>query len=153
MNHFAAYLLLFLLILDGEAIFMSKSRIITTKYGALQGSILSLPGSLDPVEVYLGVPYATPPLRELRYVPPVTPPPWKNVRQASRLGAVCPQNYPDISNVTEALKTMSKQRLATISNLIKYLRNQSEDCLYLNIYSPYQSKFSPLHFTFHRYTR
>lgn len=36
---------------------------------------------------------------------------------------------------------MPKGRLEYLRRLLPYLQNQSEDCLYLNIYVPIQGKF------------
>ncbi|XP_023242067.1 neuroligin-4, X-linked-like isoform X1 [Centruroides sculpturatus] len=113
------------------------SRVVPTKYGDLRGYTISLPHkSLQPIDVFLGVPYASAPVGSLRFMPPVTPPHWKGVRTADRFSPVCPQRYPDVSNETEALKRMPAGRLEYLKRLIPYLRNQSEDCLYLNIYAP-----------------
>ncbi|XP_025017794.1 cell wall integrity and stress response component 1, partial [Tetranychus urticae] len=53
--------------------------------------------SMTPVEVFLGVPYATPPIGSLRFMPPVTPTHWRGVKLSNRLGPVCPQKLPDIT--------------------------------------------------------
>lgn len=53
---------------------------------------------------------------------------------------MCPQRLPDISNETAALERMPKGRLDYLKRLLPYLRNQSEDCLYLNVYAPIQGK-------------
>ncbi|GFS34387.1 neuroligin 4-like [Trichonephila inaurata madagascariensis] len=118
-----------------------RTKVISTKYGELRGFIATLPNrQLQPVEVYLGVPYASPPISALRFMPPVTPAHWKGTRNADRFGPVCPQKPPDITNETEALKTMTVGRLEYLKKLYPFLRNQSEDCLYLNIYAPLRSK-------------
>lgn len=43
---------------------------------------------------------------------------------------------PDIRNESAALKEMPRGYLEYLKKVEPYLRNQSEDCLYLNIYSP-----------------
>lgn len=68
------------------------------------------------VRVYRGIPYATPPVGELRWRAPVAHPPWKEVRDATEFGTPCWQSY--------------------ITGL--YSRGpvpRSEDCLYLNVWT------------------
>lgn len=50
--------------------FKISSRIVQTKYGKLQGFVLAMDEHryLSPLEVFLGVPYATPPVGSNRYV-------------------------------------------------------------------------------------
>lgn len=109
-----------------------STRIVHTKYGPLQGIIVQ---NLQ-VEAFLGVPYATPPLESLRFMPPVVPSLWTNIRMADAFSPVCPQKLPDISNRTEALLQIPRGRLVYLEKLLPLLANQSEDCLYLNIYVP-----------------
>ncbi|KAJ8958955.1 hypothetical protein NQ318_019726 [Aromia moschata] len=70
------------------------------------------------------------------YMPPVTPSLWRNTRLADRFGAVCPQRPPDIGNRSEALLEFPRGRLLYLEKLLPLLANQSEDCLYLNLYVP-----------------
>uniref|UniRef100_A0A182KF05 COesterase domain-containing protein n=1 Tax=Anopheles christyi TaxID=43041 RepID=A0A182KF05_9DIPT len=117
----------------------TSSRIVHTKYGAVSGTIEHLDGRhLDPVEAFRGIPYASPPLGNLRFMPPVTGALWSGVKKADRFSPVCPQRLPDIYNETAALERMPRGRLEYLRRLLPYLRNQSEDCLYLNIYVPTQ---------------
>ncbi|OQR69298.1 neuroligin-4 [Tropilaelaps mercedesae] len=117
-----------------------SSRTVTTRYGALKGNIVTLEqasrAGLQPVEVFLGVPYASPPTNNMRFMPPGTPTQWKGIRMADRFAPVCPQRPPDIRNETEALKKLPRGRLEYLRRLLPFLHKQSEDCLYLNIYSP-----------------
>ncbi|KAB0797452.1 hypothetical protein PPYR_08446 [Photinus pyralis] len=110
-----------------------STRVVRTKYGSLRGIIVH---SHPPVEAFLGVPYATPPVGSLRYMPPVTPSLWKTTRLADRFSSVCPQRPPDIGNRTEALLEFPRGRLLFLEKLLPLLANQSEDCLYLNLYVP-----------------
>lgn len=118
-----------------------SSRIVETKTGAIRGIILELNSRhLEPVEAFKGVPYAAPPVGDLRYRPPAPPLVWSGTRLADTFGAVCPQRYPDISNRSAALLTMPRGRYHHLKRLIPLLANQSEDCLFLNLYVPGSGK-------------
>lgn len=101
---------------------------------------------LTPVEAFLGVPYASPPLGSLRFMPPVTPNFWKGVRMANSLAPSCPQKLP------KSLHNLSKGREEYLKRLKPFIDNQSEDCLYLNLYTPFNrgkySKYCVPFFTF-----
>lgn len=109
-----------------------STRVVHTKYGPIRGVFMM---NLQ-VEAFLGIPYATPPLESLRYMPPVTPSLWKDIKFADSFSPVCPQKLPDVSNRTEALLRIPRGRLIYLEKLLPLLSNQSEDCLYLNVYVP-----------------
>ncbi|XP_046466830.1 neuroligin 5 [Neodiprion pinetum] len=113
------------------------SRIVETKSGQIRG-ILQEPNGrhLDPVEVFRGIPYAAPPVEKLRFRSPRPPLTWAGVKLADTFGLVCPQNYPDVTNRTIALGTMPRGRFLQLKRLLPLLGNQSEDCLFLNLYIP-----------------
>lgn len=88
-----------------------------TSSGALKGLKKTAFGR--PVDVFYGVPYAQPPLGKLRFQRPVPVDPWKGVRNATQPPFPCKQ--PDFF----------VSRNFTISN-----QNSTEDCLYLNVWTP-----------------
>lgn len=110
-----------------------KHPIVSTGYGKLRGIRRELNNEiLAPVEQYLGVPYATAPIGERRFQPPEAPGSWQEIRNATQFAPVCPQNVhgvlPEI--MLPVWFTDNLDAAAT------YVQNQSEDCLYLNIYVP-----------------
>ncbi len=82
-----------------------------------------LSGSSDKsgVTAYLGVPFAKPPVGELRWRPPQPPVSWDGVRKADRFGASCIQP-PVRSFLPWTEEFMSQNEV-------------SEDCLFLNIWT------------------
>ena len=55
--------------------------------GKLQGVI---EGNM---QVFKGIPYAAPPIGELRWRPPQAAKAWAGIRDASQFGSACPQPY------------------------------------------------------------
>ncbi|XP_053230403.1 neuroligin-3 isoform X10 [Podarcis raffonei] len=109
------------------------SPTVNTHYGKLRGVRVPLPSEiLGPVDQYLGVPYAAPPIGEKRFMPPEPPPSWSGIRNATHFSPVCPQNIhtavPEI--MLPIWFTSNLDIVAT------YIQDPNEDCLYLNIYIP-----------------
>lgn len=110
-----------------------KYPIVSTGYGKIRGIKKDLNNEiLGPVEQFLGVPYATAPIGERRFQPPEAPGSWQEIKNATQFAPVCPQNVhgvlPEI--MLPVWFTDNLDAAAT------YVQNQSEDCLYLNIYVP-----------------
>ncbi|CAG7726684.1 unnamed protein product [Allacma fusca] len=120
-------------------------RVVTTKLGLVRG-FLFLPKNYEGVEVFLGIPYASAPVNTLRFMPPVEGSPWPGTKMTEYPAPVCPQVHPDIFNETEALKTMPRGRLNILKRLLPQIHNQSEDCLYLNVYCPLSGESQFIHF-------
>lgn len=54
-----------------------------TRLGWIQGKQVTVLGSPVPVNVFLGVPFAAPPLGPLRFTNPQPASPWDNLREAT----------------------------------------------------------------------
>ncbi|XP_053513538.1 neuroligin-1 isoform X1 [Artibeus jamaicensis] len=108
--------------------------LVTTNFGKIRGIKKELNNEiLGPVIQFLGVPYAAPPTGEHRFQPPEPPTPWSDVRNATQFAPVCPQNIIDGRLPEVMLPVWFTNNLDVVSS---YVQDQSEDCLYLNIYVP-----------------
>ena len=92
----------------------STALAVTTALGKLVGE------RQDGVQRFLGVPYATPPVGDLRWRAPQPLAPWDGPREARRFGPVCPQ--PPATGPTYVSPDRSERH--------------DEDCLYLNLWAP-----------------
>lgn len=70
----------------------------------------------------------------------MTPSSWKATRLADRYAPVCPQRVPMPVDGDAALLDVPRERLAQLRRFRPLLTNQSEDCLYLNLYVPRTGK-------------
>ncbi|XP_013010430.1 cocaine esterase isoform X2 [Cavia porcellus] len=113
-----------LLIFHGQAQ-DSASPIRTTHVGQVRGSLIHVKGTNLRVHTFLGIPFAKPPVGTLRFAPPEDPEPWNGVRNAISYPSMCLQDITAMN--TQALKLL---------NLTMPPIPVSEDCLYLNIYTP-----------------
>lgn len=64
--------------------------IVPTAFGPVRGRLLT-PSPVTPVRLYAGIPYAAPPVGELRWRPPQPPAPWTEPLQATAFGPDMPQ--------------------------------------------------------------
>ena len=102
---------------------------VETTHGALHG--IASPFNPD-ITVYRGVPYAAPPVDELRWQPPQPPIPWHQPRIADRFAASCYQ-----------------QRHVSSFVWRREDFEVSEDCLYLNVWTPREGADLPVMVWFH----
>ncbi|XP_060005219.1 neuroligin-1 isoform X5 [Lagenorhynchus albirostris] len=108
--------------------------LVTTNFGKIRGIKKELNNEiLGPVIQFLGIPYAAPPTGEHRFQPPEPPSPWSDIRNATQFAPVCPQNIIDGRLPEVMLPVWFTNNLDVVSS---YVQDQSEDCLYLNIYVP-----------------
>ena len=82
--------------------------------GLLQGAVE------HNMQVFKGIPYAAPPVGDLRWRPPQPAKPWAGTRDASQFGPSCPQPY--VKNLSTGLNLPG-----------------DENCLHLNVFAPLKS--------------
>lgn len=92
---------------------LSDPLTVRTAQGKVHGKTINE----GKVRAWLGLPFAAPPVGDLRWKAPQPPAPWKGKRDATAYGAHCAQNlvFPD---------------------MIFQDNGGSEDCLFLNVYAP-----------------
>ncbi|XP_058502116.1 cocaine esterase-like isoform X1 [Solea solea] len=99
---------------------------VHTKLGRLRGQYVSVKGKETGVHAYLGVPFAKPPVGPaLRLAAPQPVEGWEGVRDATKQPLMCIQNRAYVLELVKAL-----------GGFLKDIPDVSEDCLYLNIYTP-----------------
>ncbi|XP_061102945.1 fatty acyl-CoA hydrolase precursor, medium chain-like [Conger conger] len=108
-----------------------KGPLALLRSGSLRGKYVSVVGKEAVVEAYLGVPFAQPPVGPLRLAPPLPATPWEGERDATQQPAMCLQDLEMIAGFTKNISVQLD------------IPGISEDCLYLNIYTPAMSKACP----------
>uniref|UniRef100_A0A8C7X7J6 Carboxylesterase type B domain-containing protein n=1 Tax=Oryzias sinensis TaxID=183150 RepID=A0A8C7X7J6_9TELE len=108
--------------------------VVITSSGKIRGIKKELNNEiLGPVVQFLGVPYAAPPTGERRFQPPEPPLSWSDIRNATHFAPVCPQSIVEGRLPDVMLPVWFTNSIDLVST---YVQDQSEDCLYLNIYVP-----------------
>ncbi|CAI4228797.1 unnamed protein product [Auanema sp. JU1783] len=90
---------------------------LTINSGSIRGERLIIKG--EDYTVFKGIPYAMPPVGYLRFQLPKEPAKWRGVMNATQYSAMCVQRVND--QITEPER---------------HSAHFSEDCLYLNVFSP-----------------
>ncbi|XP_019934716.2 fatty acyl-CoA hydrolase precursor, medium chain [Paralichthys olivaceus] len=99
---------------------------VHTKLGSLRGEYVSVKGKEPGVHAFLGVPFAKPPTGPaLRLAAPQPVEGWEGTRDATKQPDLCVQN-----------KQMLLDLIAKVDIEMAHVPDMSEDCLYLNIYTP-----------------
>src|SRR5215467_727990 len=108
----------FVVLLAAVAAFAAISEPIRTENGLLSG----IAGAFPEVRVFQGIPFAAPPVGDLRWRPPQPAKHWDSVRAADKFSANCMQRQAGGG----AFPPYGGDRSAS---------EMSEDCLYLNVYT------------------
>ncbi len=97
------------------------SAIVETSYGKLEGV------EQDGLAVFRGIPFAKPPVGDLRFRAPERAERWEGVRDASRFGAACPQGP----------RAGAEQPASVFAGMFgQGDLDIDEDCLTLNVWTP-----------------
>ena len=67
-------------------LFFSHMKRVDTNYGTVEGEILN-----SGISVFRGIPYASPPVGNLRWRRPIPPKKWEGVRPAKKFSFIYPQ--------------------------------------------------------------
>jgi para-nitrobenzyl esterase len=98
----------------------TEQPIINTTLGQLQGTVE------DQVLVFRGIQYGRSTAEKGRFRPSEAPDPWQGVRQAVEFGPICPQSGALAGNALADARTIGPLPPLPLS----------EDCLYLNVWTP-----------------
>lgn len=119
---------------------LSATIIVETQYGKIIGKttqFLDENDGFQTVYSFLGVPFASPPVNELRFEPPQRPAAWKpQTYNATFFRNVCPQK--NLSYFEKSIRNVWPE--------FSWENDSNEDCLYLNIFTPGKKPSNASHF-------
>ncbi|XP_073461779.1 uncharacterized protein [Aquarana catesbeiana] len=98
--------------------------LVGTRYGKLHGKTVTVKETDRQVHAFYGVPFAKPPVGPLRFAASGPPESWNGVREATEPPPMCLQNTEGMEMLIDLIKAKLK------------LPPTSEDCLYLNVFTP-----------------
>lgn len=114
-GHFVLQLTIWFCLLSG--FFASEAPVVKIDSGLVAGQRIRVGGR--ELDAYLGIPYADPPIGDLRFRKPRPVTPWTGVYNASQKPKPCRQHS-----------------VPLVGSLSLNYSDSSEDCLYLNVWTP-----------------
>lgn len=107
-----------------------RTGVVTLADGDVRGVVIQN----GTVELYAGIPYAAPPVGELRWKEPQDPDPWEGVLEADHFAPMFSQpTHLPIYNSLSRILGYHDYRISLKDN---YIPPVSEDALYLNVWKP-----------------
>lgn len=107
-----------------------ETRLLEVKQGKLTGVY----NADETVEVYAGIPYAKPPVGDLRWQEPAEPENWEGILKADHFAPMSMQTRSN--TIYNSLVDILFYNRFSIGFQDNYLEEMSEDSLYLNIWKP-----------------
>ncbi|MFW9825211.1 MAG: carboxylesterase/lipase family protein, partial [Candidatus Thorarchaeota archaeon] len=118
---------------------MIKTEVVETTSGKVQGYIE------EGTKIFKGIPYASSPIRDLRFSPPIPREPWNDIFMAKDFGPIAPQPLYFFTYDAQ-LREIRKSVATSKPNL----RQSEAECLNLNIWTPgIDNKKRPVMFWIH----
>ena len=116
-----------------------RTEVVSLRDGRVRG-VLNASGD---VEIYAGIPYAAPPVGELRWKEPEDPKPWDGVLEADAFApmGMQPRNLPIYYSLAQIIGYHDYQWFNLKDN---YEPAVSEDCLYVNVWKPAKAAVGPM---------
>lgn len=108
---------------------------VRTDAGVVEGARVD---ELPRGAVFRGIPFAAPPIGALRWRPPHPVQPWSGVRRAVESGPICPQRRAATEFYSGLAARVGGESIAAPA------RTMSEDCLYLDVWTPALRPRAPL---------
>ncbi len=120
----------------------NKNPDVTEVVHVAQGDLTGVYNADHSVKVYAGIPYAKPPVGELRFKEPQAPDSWDSVRTCDAFGPMAMQ--PRSNTLYDSLSHILGWHDYQVKLGDEYLEPMSEDCLYLNVFAPEDTGDEPL---------
>ncbi|MBR1711496.1 MAG: carboxylesterase family protein [Clostridia bacterium] len=112
----------------------SKTPEITDTIHVKQGDLTGVYNEEHTARIYAGIPYAKPPVGELRWKEPGEAEPWEGVRACDTFGPMAMQQQSGV--LYDSLTHILGYHDYRIGTKNYYRGAMSEDCLYLNVFIP-----------------
>ena len=120
----------------------NKNPDVTEVVHVAQGDLTGVYNADHSVKVYAGIPYAKPPVCELRFKEPQAPEGWDSVRACDAFGPMAMQ--PRSDTLYDSLSHILGWHDYQVKLGDEYIEPMSEDCLYLNVFAPEDMGDEPL---------
>ena len=114
--------------LSSVAAWAASAPVVETAYGKVRGFLN------DGISTFRGIRYGASTAGKNRFMPPRAPEPWAGVRDATSYGYSAPQTNPATRGIDMPESEIG--RILTASDGFRVAPPESEDCLFLNIWTP-----------------